>query len=342
MNHDCSTNAVFLCTADKTAIFSHVGTLKPAYLLHLSISIHSSNSFSCYIKFFQLKITLGRILAVACPTKEKLMPTMACFCGIPFLTDIPKLASVKTRMLTHRPNLYRPQFSCASLGWSFCHGNGIDPNILSSGHHESWLFQCFSAQLSNCNLLTCWHIELSILALLHLSIRIHLRISFSCSMKFFQLKITLGLALGESWPLLAQPQKNIDVSWIMTVPQRLHFSAHMLAHWTQHIGPSPVSISLHLRISFSCSMKFFQLKITLGLALGESWPLLAQPQKSIDVYKGLLPWEGLPRQTSINHLRWNKDVSSWIKFRLYNNSCAPALGGACAIGTNTMAMIQTS
>ena len=117
-------------------------------------------------------------------------------------------------------------------------------------------------------------------------------------------------------------------------------SCHMLAHWTQHIGPSPVSISLHLRISFSCSMKFFQLKITLGLALGESWPLLAQPQKSIDVYKGLLPWEGLPRQTSINHLRWNKDVSSWIKFRLYNNSCAPALGGACAMGTNAMALIQ--
>jgi len=36
----------------------------------------------------------------------------------------------------------------------------------------------FSAQLSNCNLATCWHIELSILGLLHLSISIHLRISF--------------------------------------------------------------------------------------------------------------------------------------------------------------------
>ena len=35
------------------------------------------------------------------------------------------------------------------------------------------------------------------------------------------------------------------------------------------------------------AMKFFQLKITLGLALGESWPLLAQPQKNTDVYKGL-------------------------------------------------------
>ena len=70
---------------------------------------------------------------------------------------------------------------------------------------------CFAAELSNCNLASCWHIELSILGLVHFSIRIHLRISFSCSMKFFQLKNTLGLALGESWPLLAQPQKNIDV-----------------------------------------------------------------------------------------------------------------------------------
>ena len=39
----------------------------------------------------------------------------------------------------------------------------------------------------------------------------------------------------------------------------------------------------------------------------------------------------------------NKDVNSWIKFRLlYYKSFAPALGGACAMGTNTMALIQTS
>ena len=69
----------------------------------------------------------------------------------------------------------------------------------------------FSTQLSNCNLATCWHIELSVLGLLHLSISIHLTNSFNCSMKFFQLKIALGLALGESWPLLSQPQKNTNV-----------------------------------------------------------------------------------------------------------------------------------
>ena len=90
---------------------------------------------------------------------------------------------------------------------------------------------CLFAHLSNCNLATCWHIEFSILSLPHLSISIHLRIRFGCSMKLFELKITLGLALGESWPLLAQPQKNTDV------------------------------------------------------------------------YKGMLPWEGFPRQTCKNYLR---------------------------------------
>ena len=47
---------------------------------------------------------------------------------------------------------------------------------------------------------TCWHIELSILGLLRFSISIHLRISFSCSMKFFHLKRALGLiTLGRIW-----------------------------------------------------------------------------------------------------------------------------------------------
>ena len=63
----------------------------------------------------------------------------------------------------------------------------------------------------NLNLNPGWHIELSILGLLHLSISIHLGNSSSCSMKFFHLKIALGLALRESWLLLAQTQKNTDV-----------------------------------------------------------------------------------------------------------------------------------
>ena len=52
------------------------------------------------------------------------------------------------------------------------------------------------------------------------------------------------------------------------------------------------------------------------------------------VYLCLFRWEGFPRQTCINHLC---DVNSWNKFRLYNNSSGPALGGASAMGRNTMA-----
>ena len=92
-------------------------------------------------------------------------------------------------------------------------------------------------------------------------------------------------------------------------------------------------------------MKFFQFKITLGLALGESWPLLAQPQKNTDVYKGMLPWEGLPDanlQKLYTCRRKQVDVNSWIKFRLYNTSfCASEeLVPWERPWTNTMALIQ--
>ena len=61
----------------------------------------------------------------------------------------------------------------------------------------------FSARPTNCNLAACWHVELSMLSLLHLSISIHLSNSFSCSMKVF-----LGLALGESCVACATTEKH--------------------------------------------------------------------------------------------------------------------------------------
>ena len=89
-------------------------------------------------------------------------------------------------------------------------------------------------------------------------------------------------------------------------------------------------------------MKFFQLKTTLGLALGESWPLLAQPQKNTDVHKGCFRGKAFLSKPAEITFGENKDGNASLKFRrLYNNSFAPALGGACAMGTNTMALIQT-
>ena len=177
-------------------------------------------------------------------------------------------------------------------------------------------------------------------------------------MKLFQLKITLGMALGESWPLLAQPRKHTDVykcvpkqtckdylrrkqgcklqthgsnldsttihlrqCWEELLPWERtpwHWSKHFQFRpsWLFHKGCLSVhscqtAILTHVgtlnsaywalstfqsafiwAISFGCSMNLFQLKITLGLALGESWLLLAQKSS---VYLCLFSQEGFPR-----------------------------------------------
>ena len=55
-------------------------------------------------------------------------------------------------------------------------------------------------------------------------------------------------------------------------------------------------------------MKFFGLKITLGLALGESWPLLAQPQKNTDVYKACFRGKAFPGKPAKITFGENKGV----------------------------------
>jgi len=74
--------------------------------------------------------------------------------------------------------------------------------------HDCFKGLSISARLTNCNVGRCWHVERSMLSLLHLSISIHLSNSFNCSIKFFRLKITLGLALGESWVACATTEKH--------------------------------------------------------------------------------------------------------------------------------------
>ena len=62
---------------------------------------------------------------------------------------------------------------------------------------------------------------------------------------------------------------------------------------------------------YICSIKFFHLKMTLGLAFGESWLLLAQPRTNTDVYKGLFAWEGLgPRLHGI--LQTQQNLNSYF------------------------------
>ena len=136
-----------------------------------------------------------------------------------------------------------------------------------------------SAQLTNCNFATCWHVELSKLSLLHLL--------------------------------------------------QLSFIQHSFQQWVQ------MSYQVH---SFENSHW-----AALGRILGRC---LCNHRKTLmsSVYLCLFPREGFPRQTCKNYLRRNKNLThgSNLNCRLYDNSIAPALGGACAMETNTMALIQTS
>ena len=75
---------------------------------------------------------------------------------------------------------------------------------------------------------------------------------------------------------------------------------HILAHVGSQLSPP----FIHYDNSFSGSIKFFRLKITLGPAMGESWLLLAETQKNTDIYKGLLPWEGFLAPATYLGVRW--------------------------------------
>ena len=253
------------------------------------------------------------------------------------------------------------------LLWESYHG--IDPN--TPGHHDCSTKAVFPRTADQ---LQCWPMlarngtywRMLAFSFLHISFigTIALVVLYG-SIKFFRLKIALGLALGESWPLLAQPQKNTDVHKGMLLwesfpkqtcknylRRKQFFCASLrrsLSHGNEHHGIDPNMLrSGHhdcstkavflctadklqcwpmlarngtywrmlafsfLHISFIGtialvvlygSVKIFDLKIALGLALGESWPLLAQPQKNTDVHKGMLLWESFPKQTCKNYLR---------------------------------------
>ena len=146
---------------------------------------------------------------------------------------------------------------CASLGRSLCHGNehqGIDANILSSGHHDCSTKGCLS--LHSCQTAILPHVvtlNSAYFAFSTFQSAFIWAISFSGSMKFFQLKITLGLALGESWLLLCANVQCLSLRYfagrlsrgftgfwhLMTdeiTNQTLEVltDARMLAVWTQH------------------------------------------------------------------------------------------------------------
>ena len=96
-----------------------------------------------------------------------------------------------------------------------CHGNehhGIDPNMSNSGHHDCCtkpVFLCTADKLKCCQ-------HVGTLNSSYLSIRSFHHPSFVGTIekekefKHFCFEIALGLALGRSWLLLAQPQRNTN------------------------------------------------------------------------------------------------------------------------------------
>ena len=115
--------------------------------------------------------------------RKTLMSTKACFRGKAFLGKPAKITFVENKDVNSwiKFRLYR------------LHNNYFAPALGGA------LNLSVSARLTNCNVATCWHVELSTLSILQLSFNIHLSNRFNCSIQFFLSKITLGLALGESW-----------------------------------------------------------------------------------------------------------------------------------------------
>ena len=106
----------------------------------------------------------------------------------------------------------------------------------------------FSAQLTNCNVAPCWHIDLSILGLL-LSISIHFRKSFSCCMRFFQKNdpwAGLGRILRNHRKTLMSSVYLCLFSWeirlVLNTDWKLmsfcHGNEHQ-RHWSKHLEFRP-------------------------------------------------------------------------------------------------------
>ena len=90
-----------------------------------------------------------------------------------------------------------------------------------------------SAPLTNCNVATCWHVELSTLNLLLLWLNIYLSNSFNSSIHVFHSKIALDWPWANLGALLAQPQKSNDVQCLPSLP--LPVSAGRLSYRQTYI-----------------------------------------------------------------------------------------------------------
>ena len=143
-----------------------------------------------------------------------------------------------------------------------------------------------------------------------------------------------SLCHGEPTPWHWSKHVKFRPSWLflsgcLCTADKLKNVDHHHQQQHQHAQPSPPFIQHSLSNSFRCSIKFF-----LGLALGASCVASTTTEKHwcpVSTFSNCRGKAFLGKPATITFGE-NKD-QSWIKFRLlYDNSFAPALGGACAMG----------
>ena len=215
--------SVFLCTAVKLQSWPMLVTYWTQHTWRMLASTFPNQSFIWAINFSGSTEVLwlenkplgwpwANLGCCLRNHRKTLMSTKASFCGKAFLINLQKIAFGENKDVNSSIKFIQ-QFFCASLGRSLCHGNehqGIDPNILSSGHHDCStkavfsLHSCQTAILPHVGTLNSAYCAFSTFQSAFIWAIIALAVLWSS----FQLKITLGLALGESWPFALRNHKK--------------------------------------------------------------------------------------------------------------------------------------
>ena len=161
---------------------------------------------------------------------------------------------------------------------------------------------------------TCWH---SAFSNFHSTFIRAMGNGFSCPIKFFHLKIAIGLALGESWLLLVQPQKNTDVRGGVASNADIIHDMQCGAISVE----DPQGAEMLRRLDMLKFKEVLKRKFLEGPGSNQSsLEALNRSVVSIEQAKECLPFPISVGRLSLanlqNSLRRNKDVNSWIKFRL--------------------------
>ena len=147
---------------------------------------------------------------------------------------------------------------------SFCHGNkhhGIDPNILTSGHHDcstKTIYHCTAVNLQSCHMSGCQKPLLTLETIQHLRFPFAfwtfadfgimgwyrseiLRLEFLAFLSAIRIEKTIEKEGNRESGIAFEISHRFTWFWHLNQAWGVLTDAHMLAHWTQRTGPSPRS-----------------------------------------------------------------------------------------------------